>query len=182
MEDFSHLKNYYLSDSKRWLDQAVLLKKTADLIYGQFLVDIHDREPGWLIVTSRSTSDLENTSPYALLGPYKLLLGLSMENLLKALLVRKHGTFKDEWASGSSGHDIVALIKILKYSVTDPEVESLTELSAYVSWAGRYPAPKKSTDFGSVKLNERALFNTFNVEVIGLVENVFMRLFDEFNQ
>src|SRR5262249_38838799 len=79
---------------------------------------------------------------------FKLLMGLSFENLLKGIVTTQRGN------AGSSGkldkdlgaHRMSKLLDLLDpavISVSKEEKVVLEELEGYVTWAGRYPFPKR---------------------------------------
>ncbi len=82
---------------------------------------------------------------------YKLLLGLSFENLLKGIAVEQRGS------GGSLGkiekdltthhmEDLLDLADLSAVYISNEERSLLIDLEQYVVWAGRYPLPKKSAD------------------------------------
>lgn len=76
---------------------------------------------------------------------FKMLIGLSFENLLKGIIVANRGS---AGAPGTVDKDITThkmgdLLSSSGVPLSPEEVKLLTDLEPYVVWAGRYPFPKK---------------------------------------
>lgn len=131
------LFNCGLQSPGSWLMSALWLKRAAEEIdyWKHYNADINSTE-----------GDFQFMVPV-----YKLLLGLSFENLLKGIVVAQRG-------SGGSGgkiekdltthriKDLLGLVDLSAVSISDKEKSLLIDLEQYVVWAGRYPLPKKSAD------------------------------------
>ena len=126
-----------------WLLCAKWLKRAAEEI------DCFDHAIG------AESFDLYLQSPegdFLFMHPvFKMLMGLSFENLLKGMIVANRG------AAGASGkidkdittHKIGNLIPLLNRSqvpLSREEEDLLTGLEGYVVWAGRYPFPKSPNE------------------------------------
>ncbi|MDF7809646.1 hypothetical protein P4E94_19565 [Pontiellaceae bacterium B12219] len=87
------------------------------------------------------------------------LMGLAVENLLKAIWSGKHhakikginNIRKD--LDGLAEHDLSALAKNAGVDLTAEETELLTALKDLILWAGRYPTPLKATEYHKTLLN-----------------------------
>jgi hypothetical protein len=78
---------------------------------------------------------------------YRMLMGFSMENLLKGILIAEdlEAVVDGKLNSVLDSHglkDLAEKIGGLKFTKLEKRV--LSELESYVLWAGRYPAPKKA--------------------------------------
>ena len=113
-----------------WLLQAMDLKVAADRLYWKD----HPIKDGEAAVS--------------LIGVYKMLIGLSFENLLKGIiLLRKvEDSGKGGLAKDCYTHRIDDLLGALDprdNPLESEEKEHLRTLTPYIRWAGRYPLPKK---------------------------------------
>ena len=93
----------------------------------------------------------EDEQTLSLMASYRLLIGLSFENLIKGILhTQGHKVAENGKLTGLfSKHDLVYLANKLdrsKISITEEEIGVLRELTPYVIWAGRYPFPKSQND------------------------------------
>ena len=70
---------------------------------------------------------------------YHMLCGLSLEVLMKALLVKRG-------ESPPEHHDLNLLAHLLGVKRTPPQKQILNFYQASVQWAGRYPVPLKADD------------------------------------
>lgn len=79
----------------------------------------------------------------ALGEPYLMLCGLSLELLFKAIVVEKHGKPMEH-------HNLRALATNASVELTEKQKGQLDLLSAYVTWAGRYPVSKEREAFNKL--------------------------------
>jgi hypothetical protein len=137
-----------------WHSKASKLKHCADLLFKAFLA-------------ARSLSDEEQseTEDSRIDDVATLLYGMAMENILKAALltegvakIRPDDTIA--WsAEGAGDHDLLGICRSLKFIKLNTAHKKLMErLSAFVSWAGKYPTPleiKKNKDFKGFLLSNQ---------------------------
>jgi hypothetical protein len=79
---------------------------------------------------------------------YRMLMGFSLENLLKGILVAEgHAAIVNKKLNPALGnHGLKTLAdKVTGLKITKLEKRLLRDLEEYVLWAGRYPAPKQLT-------------------------------------
>jgi hypothetical protein len=78
-----------------------------------------------------------------LIGVYWLLMGYSIENLLKGILMAKHpGYFMtDEKMKGINTHDLPSLCDCCGIVISSAERTLLGKLQVYIVWMGKYPVP-----------------------------------------
>ncbi len=116
-----------------WLIEAMQLKVAAERI-------------DWLF---KPVTEAEQT--LSLMTTYRLLIGLSFENLIKGILhaqgnkVIENGKFTKLF----SKHDLKDLANKLdpsEINITENEKNILKDLTPYVIWAGRYPLPRNKND------------------------------------
>lgn len=142
MEDSTEIFNF-----PYWIDTAKRLKYSAEILHKQ-LVIIQDNEP------DGDTFFEHNQNLRALLESEYLLLGYSVENLLKGYAIFKYKlrasipencdlTFLSGhiWKT-SSGHELLSLAEACDLTFNDDEKESLKKLESHTIWRGRYHIPK----------------------------------------
>jgi hypothetical protein len=83
-----------------------------------------------------------------LVAPFKLLVGLAFENMMKGLFFDDIAKKKGLDPQGGlrreiDTHNLVRLAEVLQLSLNRSERLMLSQLSDYVEFAGRYPAPKR---------------------------------------
>jgi hypothetical protein len=84
-----------------------------------------------------------------LLGVYRMLLGMSMENLLKGVLAVQGLPVltKGRLSRGYSTHNLRNLAgKVTGLTFSADEFQVLSTLAVYVTWAGRFPLPQAASD------------------------------------
>ncbi len=101
-------------------------------------------EEHWSLIAKYTESGTGGILPHAgLISVYRLLMGLAIENALKACLVREKlidvsdGIFPAELKT----HDLSALAKKLGLTLSRNQLIHVESLTLYVDWAGRYPIP-----------------------------------------
>ena len=72
---------------------------------------------------------------------YRMLCGMAVELVLKAIVVESGGTVN------MKGHDLVAPWQQASLPLSNDEKMLLVILSHDITWAGRYPTPKKEGQF-----------------------------------
>ena len=78
-------------------------------------------------------------------GPFYLLAGLAIENMLKAVIVKRMSDAKKPVTEGDAlriyrgNHDLVGISQQAKVPLSDDERQLLARMSTFVLWAGRYP-------------------------------------------
>jgi hypothetical protein len=89
-----------------------------------------------------------------LFGPYLLLAGMAVENLLKGVLLQRRPTLvrdgrvaRSGWSGGGGGHNLRAMAREVSPALADRHVDLLVRLEAHVVWGGRYPVPLKAAHF-----------------------------------
>ncbi|MCX5838801.1 MAG: hypothetical protein NTW71_09845 [Deltaproteobacteria bacterium] len=121
--------DYTVDSPGTWLFSALDLKVAADRI-------------NWV---SKPVRDDEPS--IGLFKVYRMLIGMSMESLLKGILVaqgeqilNKQGKLRKEFAT----HDLHALavrINTDALQFSDHDIKILANLKPFTEWAGRYPLP-----------------------------------------
>jgi hypothetical protein len=88
--------------------------------------------------------------PLSFVGEYRLLMGLSFENLLKGIIVAQRlrraatASFRDIYHHKLS--KLVNEIDPVQFKLSPDEVATLDKLTAYIEWRGRYPMPKEAKE------------------------------------
>ncbi|MCC6345682.1 MAG: hypothetical protein IT388_00685 [Nitrospirales bacterium] len=120
----------------RWLQKAESLRRTAEIIAGHVIDDFKK---------SRSGEKEDGRKP-EIYPVYLMIAGLALEVLLKGILVGRgekivdKGEFKG-WSGGS--HDLLRLIERVSIRIDEKERWFFERLSEHISWAGKYPIPKR---------------------------------------
>ena len=83
---------------------------------------------------------------------YRMLIGLSIENLLKGLIVmvRLESSAHPPLPSDCLNHKLNLIAKrseLSEWNITEDEIQLLQDLSAYIEWAGRYPIPNNIQNY-----------------------------------
>jgi len=126
-----------LNNHANWQSKARKLRHCADLLFNAFLA-------------TKSLSDEEQaeTQDSEIDDVATLLYGMAMENILKARLLKEgvaiiEPTGEVVWnAEGAKNHDLLGICSSLKSIRLESSEKNLIErLSAFVSWAGKYPTP-----------------------------------------
>ncbi|MEW6076757.1 MAG: hypothetical protein AB1724_02980 [Thermodesulfobacteriota bacterium] len=75
-----------------------------------------------------------------------MLLGLSIENLLKGLCVSKFGAFNKNNKFKFTTHKLLVLCEKIDLSLSEEEQYLMEVLEQFVIWAGKFPGPLEYTD------------------------------------
>jgi hypothetical protein len=152
-ELFSH---YY------WHDTAKKIKYASEVLYER-LDDMMSRE--------HEIEDIDefHFNQLALLESHMMLMGFALENLIKALSIKKYTSqgssitaFEDlpkkVWKV-KNAHDISGIAKNCHFPLTEDEADLLDRHTEFVIWAGRYHIPKSKSGyddaFGNGKLHRK---------------------------
>jgi hypothetical protein len=148
-EIFSH---YY------WFETVERLKISAGVLYNKLLERYdHPKRP-------------ENPSEWrkrqlAVFQSYMMLLGFSLENLIKAVSIKSYTSqsgsvsdFKDlqnnVWQV-KNAHDLLAIADKCRFNLTDDEKNLLERHTEFLVWAGRYHIPKDKLRYDEALSNQK---------------------------
>jgi hypothetical protein len=155
-----------LSQPMFWREKALALRRAADVLWTQVLLDGQSlREQLELVKAGKLTADDFAKNPPSISGQYALLAAYALENLLKARIIGVRGRIEpsSELAKELVSHDLATLASRAKIDLTEDEqvvLEMLTEASVV---SGRYPIPKRSEQVVAHRyLNYDALHPVFN--------------------
>jgi len=135
-EMFSH---YY------WFDNAERLKISADVLFDK-LSDLYDRQ-------KRPENLFEwRKQQLAVFQSYMMLLGFSLENLIKAVSIKSYTSqnnsisdFKNlqnnVWQA-KNAHDLLTIAENCNFILTNEERDLIERHTEFLVWAGRYHIPK----------------------------------------
>lgn len=116
-----------------WRLCALSLERGANILWETVIEDMH--------------ADFTVDDPdryWTVSGPFMLLAGLTVENYLKAVCIKRSGAaFNANNKFAFFGHNLVALGKTSGLPFSTQELELLERLTNFVEFAGRYPAPNK---------------------------------------
>lgn len=132
----SDVQEWVFSSAERspasWLVRALQLREAAKRL--DWIHDLAAKEGGLGFVAE-----------------YRLLLGLSFENLVKGIVVAQRLRKDDaDPLRGILHHKLSRLFREIDSSclaLDNEEVTHLEGLTPYIEWAGRYPLPKKAKDY-----------------------------------
>jgi hypothetical protein len=144
-----------LNKPSHWQSKAGKLKHCADLLFDAFLA-----------ASALSDEEKAETQDSVIDDVATLLYGMAMEAILKAALLKEgFAKIKSDgsisWnAEGAKSHNLLGICRTLKFLELDSGQEKLMErLSAFVSWAGKYPTPWKienaKNDFKGFHLSDQ---------------------------
>ncbi len=142
-----------------WIEKYVCLKLATDTLLKEI------RENGNTSFNLTISDELMQASSKiglgeALGGPYMLLAGSAIENLMKAIYLRDNqapinedeGKLEKDFLT----HGLVKLatrIGLVSKKKDDPVRRALERLSRFVIWGGRYPVPKEYTHDQNIKFD-----------------------------
>ena len=123
------------NEPRSWVLEARRLKRAADLVFAESTNDLEKLARG------SSPTELENLECSKAAS---LLYGLSLENLLKGLIIKNEGSRISNWRLRrwpGRGHNLVSLVGRAGVALDAESRDLLSRLTVYVEWAGRYPIP-----------------------------------------
>lgn len=138
-----------------WLDEAISLKRAADIILASHNEDINFLE-GLCPPGSNSLEVIELDQTIGSLGSvYMMLAGFVLENLFKGILIYNEPDIlgegklpSDERYKFIRSHKLRDLLNKIYEQIDIKEVfkqdeyqDLLERLTKYIEWAGRYPVP-----------------------------------------
>ena len=119
-----------------WALSSRSLKSSGDQLFEIYLA---------ALIRLMDGEQLDESAGLGSVGPATLLYGLSLENILKAIIIKRSGSPLDRgrlnrrWRRDS--HNLVKLMDRAGIAADDQERDLAKRLSAFVEWAGRYPIP-----------------------------------------
>ena len=125
------------SEPGLWQLEALRLRRAADHLFEVYCSDLRQLSSGQV-----TPVDLHNLE---LASAASLLYGLSLENLLKGIIVKSGAPVIAKWRiqfGRGSGHNLVHLASKASITLNSDEQDLLNRLTRYVEWAGRYPVAK----------------------------------------
>ena len=158
MSDFNSemFPHYY------WFDTAERLKISAEVLFDK-LSDLYDRK-------KRPENLFEwRKQQLAIFQSYMMLLGFSLENLIKAISIKSY-TSQDKiiidfknlqnnvWQV-KNAHDLLTIAEKCDFILSDDEKNLIERHTEFLVWAGRYHIPKDKLKydeaFGQQKLRRK---------------------------
>lgn len=118
-----------------WLSIAESLRRSANILWEVVQRD-NDK------IFKEGSEDIQPSISQNCL----LLLGLSMENLLKGICVSKYGAFNNGNEFKFTTHNLLVLCEKSGVEIAGDEYHLLELLEQFVIWAGKFPGPLKYTD------------------------------------
>jgi hypothetical protein len=156
-----------------WLGHARRLLRAADAVHQEFAHVYADP------YAQRDAPD----DDLFLCGPYLLLAGMAIENMLKAVLLQRRpelvrdGQLTKAGFGGGGGHNLSAMAREFSPALADRYADLLARLQAHVVWGGRYPVPLKAEHFTTQPraggpTNPRTFWTSDPAEIQSLAEEL----------
>lgn len=129
---------FWLGGSKgaSWALNARRLKRSGDLV-----LEANNNALERMMDSTPLPSDIDTE----IAGCAMLLYGLSLENLIKGVIIANNPSLASRTAAPrwrGNGHELTQLFDQAEIELDDPDKDIVFRLSAFVTWAGRYPIPK----------------------------------------
>ena len=147
-----------------WLSTSRGLKHAADHIYDiyyaaseQQLRRIVEEVESGQIQKSQTLlgKELEEYLDCQLLPVYLMLMGFSLENLLKGIVIRQQPELlKPDGSFNLKSHKLVILAQMGNIQLLPEEESTLETLTTATEWASRYSVPLKQEDMFPKKLSD----------------------------
>ena len=129
------------SEPESWRRNAHTLRRAADSVYASMAPAMS------AAVRGEDAPDDE----LFLTGPYLMLSGMAVENLLKGVLVRRGAEIVEggqlRRLGGGDGHDLLTLAGRVSQPLAESHKDLLRRLATHVRWGGRYPIPSRAEQF-----------------------------------
>lgn len=157
-----------------WLDKARCLKRSADLCSA-------DSDSAWERFSAEHTIEIGDegnrqfNQGLAQYESYCLLVAMSLENCLKAAILIAG---KDQQFT----HDLVSLADTADIKLSDEDKKTISKLTDYIYWQGKYPAPKPrdQEEWVSSALNAGSLSPPrFGPRSFEIIEPVYAKIMEE---
>lgn len=144
-EDLERFKRRDYNDSARrqisWDSYAVLMKRAADHLLQAHLRYLNNKPP--LQVVVEGGPGWEEANDFGLINVYYMLMGLSIENVAKGIIMVNHPEYLTEAGiTKIDRHDIRNLMIENGINEFREYDDILSQLEKYVLWMGRYPISK----------------------------------------
>ena len=122
-----------------WLLMASSLHRAAMIIWEQVE---QDRK------TQLDPEKLAQSDNIPRLTPvFMFLAGLTIETLVKGILVSQESALDNNGKFKFNKHNLVGLLEQASITLSHDERDLVGRLEQYIKWAGRYPVPLKTSDF-----------------------------------
>lgn len=138
VRDVWNFEATYCLKPRAWISHAINLRYSAEALF------LYDAD-----LISRLFETKEEQLLPAFFSPNveRMLMGFSLENLLKALILMNPTNARRAFAKegklswGLASHDLSKLAAVAHVALSDKEEHLLDVLSTCATWAGRYPLP-----------------------------------------
>lgn len=170
-QDSKRLFQIIGQDAQTWLEQAKLLKMSAEVIKAEIdnVLPLPQALPG---VRERKLAYIQS---------FMLLNSLAFENLIKGIIiVRNPKKLVDQQKVNTmywnirKGHGIAALAKKNISQISQDEFQLLKRLEEYLCWGGRYPIPLNSGTYSNSQ-NPKNLLTYLSTDS-ALINHLFSKL------
>ena len=143
-----------------WRTRAIMLRRAANYIFEihfaagmrsieRMQSELEERRrdteaqlSGSIKIAEMTDAESEEWQDQGLVSVYFLLMGYSIENLLKGILLsQKPELFDTQKMRGFNHHDLIRLCNEVGVELQTDEQEWLKKLTEYIEWQGKYPIP-----------------------------------------
>lgn len=144
VRDVWNFEASYCLTPSAWISHAVNLRYSAEALF------LYDAEVFDRIFSAKARPRLP-----AFFSPNveRMLMGFSLENLLKALVLMNSANARRAFAKQGNlawnfaSHDLLKLAAAANISLSNEDAHFLDVLSTCATWAGRYPLPMNEHQF-----------------------------------
>jgi hypothetical protein len=121
---------------EHWLCSASIMKQAADILFA-------------CCEAKDSAGNLKKPECINMDKPATLLYGYAMENVIKALVIKRKPLKSSDFKKCSAwhGHKLAPLLTWIEVELDGGERFLLNTLTAHINWAGKYPAAFEKEDF-----------------------------------
>ncbi|MHA1749525.1 MAG: hypothetical protein ACTSYF_12870 [Promethearchaeota archaeon] len=157
-----------IKTSLSWIYVARNLKHAADRLFAIHIVSSERiiKKLGDEAIRGTSANGMKTLSPEeteemldaSLITTYYFPIGLSLENLLKGILVKKKRDEITPWNRKFPDfircHDLLKIANKCGLNIDNEESILLEKFSEYIIWRGRYPTPTREEEMYPLKTND----------------------------
>jgi hypothetical protein len=149
------MKNQHLNDRanfiKHWTINSEQLSSAAELVWNSDVTSF----PGY--------NDEDKNKIHHMYRPAALLMGLSLETLIKACYIAHNPlVLGDTYPKYLSNHKLIKLSELIEFHPDDAETATLHRLTAAIEWVSKYPIPRMESGYEiDVLMRNDGDFSTF---------------------
>ncbi len=152
-----------------WLEHAIILRIASRRVWSELEA----------VIDKTQVDDAVRLEKLAYVRAYMLLNGVAVENLFKALAVKRglisvsDGELDTRKMNPRGGHGLTTMAQILEIGLTSEETDVLRRLEEYLFWSARYPVPNKAGVYNKARGKKTLRLLPTDAEVI---ESLFTKI------